>query len=669
MELPILPDIVIILGLSVLIILLFQKLKLPSILGFLLTGIIVGPYGLNLIEAVHEVELLSEIGIIFLLFVIGIEFSLKGLSSIRNTVLIGGLLQVGGTIGLVTLVTYFLGLTIQSAIFMGFLLSLSSTAIVLKMLQEKGELTAPHGRVSVAILIFQDIVVVLMMLLTPILAGQTENPGMTLLWLGVKVIGVVVAVILLARYLVPTLFKWVVRAKSRELFILTTVGICFATAWLTSSVGLSLALGAFFAGLIISESEYSHQATANILPFREIFVSFFFVSVGMLLDFSFFVQHISFILAATFGVIALKILVIIIAVYLLGYPPRTIFLTALALFQVGEFAFLLSTAGMKYDLLSGDIYQYFLSISIISMGATPFLISYSPKIVNWIIQAPLPAQVKMRLKAITKNRAEAGKKDEKALHDHLVIVGYGINGENVAMAARKAKIPYIVIELDPASIQKAKAKGDPVVFGDATDDVILKHVHVHEARVVVVAISAHEATRQIVRAIRTFTERAHIIVRTRYVREVEDIIKFGANVVIPEEFETSIEIFTRVLKKYLVPNGEIQGFVNEIRSFNYEILRNVPNMENGLAESNLHIPDMEIAALPIEQGRNKIVGKTIQESDIRGSFGITVLAIKRDKKYITEVTPDEVIMQDDVLYIFGRPGDIIKLNKHFTLTP
>jgi len=665
MVLPLLPDIVIILGLSVLAILLFQKLRLPAILGFLLTGIIVGPHGLNLIQAVHEVELLAEIGIIFLLFVIGIEFSLKGLSSIKNTVLFGGLIQVVGTIGLVTLITYKLGLSIQSAIFMGFLLSLSSTAIVLKMLQEKGELTAPHGRVSVAILIFQDIVVVLMMMLTPFLAGRSENPAMELLWLLVKVAAVVVAVILLARFIVPVLFRLVVKTKSRELFILTIVVMCFATAWLTSSVGLSLALGAFFAGLIISESEYSHQATANILPFREIFISFFFVSVGMLLDLSFFIEHIGFIHLAALGVIILKMVVIALAVYALRYPPRTIFLSALAIFQVGEFAFLLSTTGMQYNLLSSEIYQYFLSISIISMGATPFIINFSPKITGFFLQIPLPAPVRERLKAITRSRAEAVSKIKESCHDHLVIIGYGINGENVAKAARKAQIPYVIIELDPNAIQKAKQNDEPIVFGDATNEIILKHVNIQEARVVVIAISAHEATRQIVRTIRMYTETSYVIVRTRYVKEVEEVIRFGADEVIPEEFETSIEIFTRVMKKYLVPNDKIQGFVNDIRAHNYEILRSLPGV-NYIGAIPIHIPDMEIDTLTVQQGLNKIVGKSIRESGIRSNYNITVLAIKRGEAYITAVTPDEKIKQDDVLYIYGRPDDMIKVNRDYS---
>ncbi|MEX1002417.1 MAG: cation:proton antiporter [Crocinitomicaceae bacterium] len=669
MEFPLLPDIVIILGLSVIIVLLFQKFKLPSILGFLITGMIVGPHGLNLIQVSHEVEILSEIGIIFLLFVIGIEFSLKGLASIKNTVLLGGGLQVFGTIGVVTGVSYYLGLTLQEAVFMGFLVSLSSTAIVLKMLQEKGELTSPHGRVSVAILIFQDIIVVLMMLVTPMLAGKSENPGEDLLWLVIKVAGIIVAVIVLAKFVVPLLLKLVVKTRSRELFILTIIVLCFATAWMTSSVGLSLALGAFFAGLIISESEYSHQATANILPFREIFISFFFVSVGMLLNLSFFIENIWYIHLLAAGVVIIKLLIIFFTVLLLKYPPRTSMLTALAIFQVGEFAFLLSTVGMKNELLSESVYQYFLAISIISMGATPFIINFSPAISNFLLRTPMPKAVRDKL--TSRAKAELGEEKDavRTYRDHVIIIGYGLNGQNVARAARKADIPYVIIELDPEAIRKAKKREEPIIYGDASNDLILKHVHVQEARVVVVAISAHDATRNIVRIVRQFTETAYIIVRTRYIKEVEGIINLGADEVIPEEFETSIQIFTRVMKKYLIPSNEIGAFINDIRSRNYEAFRStsLTATDNGFGTGMLHIPDMEIATLPVRQGKNSIVGKPIRESGIRSNHGVTVLAIKRGDEYIMEVDPEIIVKQDDILYLFGRPDDIIGINKYFVL--
>ena len=565
MDIPILKDIVIILGLSIFIILLFQKIKVPSLLGFLIAGIIAGPYAFNLISSQHDVELLSEIGIIFLLFIIGIELSLKGLASIKNTILLVGGMQVGGTILFTALIANLLGLPINTSVFLGFLFSLSSTAIVLKLLQEKGEVTSPHGRVAVAILIFQDLVVVPMMLLTPLLAGQSENIWETLGILLIKIVGVGIVIYLLAIYVVPRVFKMVVKTKNRELFILTTIVFCFSVAWLTSSVGLSLALGAFFAGLIISESDYSHHATANVLPFREIFVSFFFISVGSMLDLYFFFNNVLLILLLVIGVILLKMLVILVTVFTLRYPPRIVFITVFTLFQVGEFFLLLSTVGVESGLLADNIYQYFLAISIITMGHAPFLMNYATQITHFILKSPIPKTVKKRLNNVKKSSHNENITTQE-LKDHLVIIGYGINGKNISKAAKSAKIPYVVIDLEPDAFQKAKNALEPIVFGDASNPVILKHVHVQEARVVVIAISDADATKKIINEIREFTKTACIIVRTRYVKEIEENIRLGADEVIPEEFETSIEIFSRVLRKYLIPHDEIQGFINNIGS-------------------------------------------------------------------------------------------------------
>lgn len=664
MEIPLLQDIVIILGLAVLIILLFQKIKVPSILGFLVTGLIAGPYGLSLIQARHEVELLSEIGIIFLLFVIGIEFSLKGLSSIKKTILIGGFFQVGGTILITALVCNFMGLSWKESVFIGFLFSLSSTAIVLNILQSRGEITAPHGRIAVAILIFQDIIVVPMILITPIIAGQSDNAVESILILVGKVVGIIGVIILLARYLVPYILQQVVRTRRQELFILATIVLCFATAWLTSAVGLSLALGAFFAGLIISESDYSHQATANILPFREIFISFFFVSIGMLLNINFLLQHIYEILLFTVIVIVAKSTVVGIAVILLRYPVRTVLLTAFSLFQVGEFAFILSKTGIEYSLLSENIYQYFLSISILSMASTPFLFNIAPRVTNRFMRSPLSKKVSDKL---TLNNNDDEEEEKIDLHDHLVIIGYGINGKNVARAAKNANIPYIIIELNPDTVTEMKEKGEPIMFGDATQDFILHHVHIHEARVVVIAISDPVATRKIVSQVRMHTKTAYLIVRTRYVKEIEETLRLGADEVIPEEFETSIEIFSKVLSKYLIPADQIQNFVYMIRSQNYDMLRNPGSLTSKPANLSLDIPEVSITVLPVTQGFNKVVGKTIKDSGLRESFGINILAIKRGEAFITHIKPDDKILQDDVLYVFGNQQAVTDLNKFLSI--
>lgn len=662
MEIPILQDIVIILGLSIFIILLFQKLKVPSLLGFLLAGIIAGPHAFNLISSTHEVELLSEIGIIFLLFVIGIELSIRELLSMKRTVLLGGGLQVGGTIFITAVLAYLIGLPLSTAIFLGFLFSLSSTAIVLKMLQEKGEITSPHGRISLGVLIFQDIIVVPMMLFTPLLSGEATNVLETIGILLLKIIVLGVVIYFLARFVVPRIFSMVVKTKSRELFILTVVVFCFAVAWLTSSVGLSLALGAFFAGLIISESEYSHQATANVLPFREIFISFFFISVGSLLDLNFFFEHIINILLLVIGVVLLKMIIIAATVILLKYPPRIILMTVFSLFQVGEFSLLLSGVGLENNIIPQNIYQYFLAISIISMGLTPFIISASPKWTYFLLRAPIPSRVRQRLDNLRKSSV-AEPVSEKSLEDHLIIIGYGINGENIAKAAKSAEIPYIIADADPDAFHKAKQKGEPVVFGDATNPVILKHLHVHDARVIVIAISDPGATKKIINGIRNLTQTGFIIVRTRYVREIEENLKLGADEVIPEEFETSIEIFTRVLKKYLVPYNEIQEFINNIRSSDYEMLTSLKEKAHRPALQHLNIPNREIVTMQVQQNDRNIVGKTIGKSGIGKNYRLSILAIRRDTHYITDITSETVIKQGDLLYIFGHPQNISKLNQ------
>lgn len=666
MEIPILKEVVIILALSVVLILIFQKLKLPTILGFLIAGMVVGPYGLSLVNASEEVELLAEIGVIFLLFVIGIEFSLKGLMAIKKTVLLGGAVQVGGTILLTAAIANAFGLAWNQAIFLGFLISLSSTAIVLKLLQSKGELNTPSGRIAIGILIFQDVIVVPMMLMAPLLSNQSGDVTGELLLMLVKVIAVLAIVVLMSRYLVPRILEMVVKTRNQELFILTIIVLCFATAWLTSAAGLSLALGAFFAGLIISESDYSYQATANILPFREIFISFFFVSIGMLLNIQFFFKYIHWVILLTLAVIVLKSLVVSIAAFILRYDSKTILISAFTLFQVGEFAFILSSAGLEHKLITEELYQYFLATSILSMAITPFIYNNSNELACWILQIPMASKIGDKL-----NNANGSVKQQNietdTLNDHLVIIGYGLNGKNLSRAAKSASIPYVIVELNPETTQEMKMEGEPIVYGDARQHAILHHIHIHQARIAVIAISDAEATKAIVGQLRLESKSIYIIVRTRYVKEMEELSKLGANEVIPEEFETSIEIFSRVLKKYLVTEHKIMAFADHIRSQNYGLLIN--NEESKVTPQNLFfdIPKIDIATLAVEQANNKIVGKSLFDSNLRRKFGVTILAIKRGEEYIAHPEPTDVIKQDDMLFVFGSVENIHELDEYLKM--
>jgi len=661
MHLPMLTDIVVILGLSVLILLLFQHLKLPSILGFLITGIVAGPYGLSLATNVRDVEMLAEIGVIFLLFIIGMEFSLKTLSSIKTTVLIGGLLQVGLTILVTMGITKLMGFSKTEGIFMGFLFALSSTAIVLKVLQEKGEMSTRHGRVIIAILIFQDIIVVPMMLVTPIMAGHVGEIVPALVVLLLKIAGLFAAMVISARYIFPRVLYRLAQSGNRQLFLLAVIVICFGSAWLTGKLGLSMALGAFFAGLVISESDYSHEATGFILPFREIFLSFFFISVGMLLDIRFLWSNLPVILGLTLLTFFFKGLIASLTTAALRHPASSTFIVGLSLFQVGEFSFILSKIGLDNGLLSEVNYQYFLAVSILTMGLTPFVIDYSFEIIEAMKKSPV-SPIMQGIEFVTKLQKNTPQLTVESLSGHLVIIGYGLNGKNVARAARKSGIPYIAIEHDTQVYHIEKDKEPSLILGNAEDEHILRHMYVHTARVIVLAIADSRSTKTIIRNIRLLTKTAEIIVRTRYVREIDEFLKLGADEVIPEEFETSIEIFTRVLKKYLVPESDIVSFAASIREKNYNLFR----AEQFRTKKSFKLPDipnMEITTIRVEQGNNKIVGKTVEDAALKEKYGIRILAIRREGEFDTQIVSDTRILQDDILYLFGKPEDIIRLNE------
>lgn len=662
-EIPLLTDITIILGASVLVIFVFQKLKLPTILGYLMTGILAGPHALGLIDASHEVEAMAEIGVILLLFIIGMEFSLKSLAAIKKSVFLGGAAQVGLTTVATALIAWWFGFELNSALFLGFVFSLSSTAIVLKLLQERSEVNSPHGKIALAILIFQDIIVVPMMLLTPILSGQAGDVGTVVVTLLLKV-GVVIAVVLVgARYLVPILLHEVAKTKNRELFILFVVVICFAIAWGTSEMGLSLALGAFLAGLVISESDYSYQATGFIIPFREIFTSFFFVSIGMLLDVSFLIDHFLIIMGLLVLVSVAKAGIAGVAALLLNYPMRTAILTGLTLFQVGEFAFILSEVGIEYQLLSEATYQYFLSVSILSMAITPFVIQSSEAITHSFTASKTLRTKVLATLPLPKSGSNGASTalDEGHFKDHTIIIGFGVNGQNVARAAKFANIPYVIIEMNADTVRREKARGEHILFGDATNHFILEHVKVFSARVAVVAISDPVATRSVISSIRSICPTVHVIVRTRFMSEVAEQLRLGASEVVPEEFETSIEIFSRLLHKYLVPQDEVDHLVADIRAESYELLP--PREIDYRRAAQLTIPNMNISSLRVQNTNKEVVGKTMDESGIRARYGINVLAIQRNEDYLSHIEADTRIEQDDILFLAGKPEDVSRFHE------
>lgn len=652
MDLPLLKDILILLAFAVVIVFLLQRLKLPSIIGFLITGIIIGPYALSLIKNVEQVETLSEIGVILLLFVIGMEMSIKQLASIRKTVFLGGFFQVGVTILISAVLYQFTGHSWSESVFIGFLLALSSTAIVLKTLQDRHEMAEPHAKNALAILIFQDIIVVPMLLFTPLIAGESTNIWASVIGLLLKSIAVIVITVLLARYVIPKVMYEVAKTNSKELFLLVTITLCFAIAFLTSIAGLSLALGAFIAGLIISESEYSYQATSVILPFRELFTSFFFVSVGMLLDISFFFEHFWTILPLGVMVFFIKSIIAAGAVAILKYPPKTIILTGLTLFQVGEFAFILSKVGITFGLLTPETNQYFLSVSILTMLCTPFVIILSKPIANKLLGS-------FRKIGIMKKNEVDDDLDvipDMGLKNHLVIIGYGPNGQNLARVAIANNIPFVVVELNADTVKEKKEVGVPIIYGDAGDRHILESVNLYDARAAVVAVSDIHSTKNIIKNIRSISESLYLIARTRYNNNTSDLLAMGADEVVPEEFETSIQIFSRVLHNFLVPENDINDIIKEVRADNYQVL--MGELQKPKPDKAIRLAPFNIICLRINSDSNKFLGSPLNKLNLRADYGINILGIKRRDKMMENIKADEVLKQGDLLYIQGNTHDI-----------
>ncbi|MDD3860926.1 MAG: cation:proton antiporter, partial [Bacteroidales bacterium] len=576
------------------------------------------------------------------------------LVSMRKTILVGGTLQVGLSIIAATLISKLLGFEWNEAVFAGFLLSLSSTAIVLKILQDRNEISAPHGRNALAILIFQDIIVIPMILLTPILSGESSNIAMELLWLLLKTVLIVIITFVSAKYIVPKLMFYIAKTKSKELLLIFTLALCFAGAFLTAEAGLSLALGAFLAGLIISESDYGHQATSMILPFKELFTSFFFISIGMLLDLNFFAENIGYVMLLVMGVFIVKSFAGYFATAILKYPPRVAILTGLAVFQIGEFAFILSKIGVGYKLLSEEMYQYFLAVSIITMLLTPFVILFSERIATAVVPK------KLRNKGgdyINSNKTDNNNEDFD-LENHLVIIGYGINGRNVVKVAQNLSIPYVIIEMNAETVNNEKANGERILYGDAGTNHILQTVNICKAKAVVIAISDTKSSKYIVSNIRAFSQSVYIIVRTRYVSNTETLLSLGADDVIPEEFETSIAILGRLLQNFFVPVDEIDDILRSIRSDNYEIFKNQSNLPSTIKPIN--IPEFNVTCVRIDADSGKIVGKSIIEAKIREKFGVNILAISRNNEMKYPISPEEKLLQNDFIYISGDNESIDK---------
>ncbi len=625
----------------------FHRIRLPSIMGFLIAGILIGPHWLGLIGDPTSVEQLAEIGIILLLFIIGLEFSISHLIKNLGSIISAGVLQMGLAIAAWYFIHHhYLAGSGPESLALALIIALSSTAIVLKMITDQAELDTLHGRTSVGILLFQDLCVVPLMLMIPLLAKSGETSGMDFAAALGKALAAVAGIFFLSRLLVPRFLSAVARMGSKEHLTLLVILIILGTGWVSHQLGLSLAMGAFIAGLIISDSEYSHQIILDILPLRDYFSSIFFISIGMLLNIGNFMDHLSMILLLTLTIVVLKMGSGFIASVAVGNPARISFIVGMRLAQIGEFSLILAGLALTQGLLTSGNHQIFLSVSVLTMLVTPLLIQASSPASHFLFSRWAPGVPD-----------ESPQRTGEALKGHVIVAGFDVVGRNLARVLKETHIPFMVVELDGELIKHALTENVPVLYGDASHRATLDRAGIGQAKIIVYSIPDHKATGQSVRLARQLNPEVFIMVRTRFSSQVDELKKAGANQVIPEEFETSIEIFSRVLREFRMPNNIIEQQVELVRLEGYSMFRGLSlNVESLQNFSTYLTASLSQSFLVADDCWSH--GRQLNHLELTRQTGATLIAVVRDNKAMPNPPENFCIQTGDVLILFGRHAQV-----------
>ena len=635
-------DLTLLVGIAIPIVALAHRLSAPSLVGFLVAGVLVGPSGFGLIGATHEVELLAEIGVALLLFEVGLELSLSHVRQWARSVFLGGGLQVGCTLLVVAGSAIAFGIPPGQAIFYGALAALSSTAIVTKVYSDRAELDTAHGRSVISILLFQDLCVLPLILVLPLLAGLGTADTAAMGFDFLRGLAIITALMIGGRFVVRRTLDRIVVFRDRDLFTLCVAFFCIGTAVVTAWAGFSIAIGAFIAGLVISESEYGLQALSDVLPFRAVFSGIFFISVGMLLDISAVTAQLGVLLPLLAVLFALKVALVAVSVLAVGGMLTTALISGLTLAQLGEFSILLAAEGSRLGLFREGDYQLFLSAAVLSMMATPFLIRYARRIAESIT----PSGKGLR------GLAETDPASVGAMSDHTVIVGYGVAGRYLARVLDSAGITCVVVEHAADLVRRARSDGIPAAFGDGSQPAVLKHVGAHRARVVVFAISSPAEESRGVAAARDLNSEARIVVRTRYTRSIDELMSLGATDVVVEEFEASIELFAKALESYRIPINRIWQETETVRTEHYGLLR-------GTAQPDLRLDSLKhlgihdaLELMEIRDGA-RVIGMNATLLHLRQRTGAVQIAVVREGQPIYQRDSEFDYRAGDTVVLVG----------------
>lgn len=612
----------------------FHRLRLPPIVGFLVAGVLVGPNAIGLVHHEEMVRELAEVGIVVLLFAVGLEVPLGQIARLRRTIVLGGGVQIVGTVLAAAGVAWAVGMSWPAAVFLGFLLSMSSTAASTKILVDHGELAAPHGRIVLGINIAQDLAVVPMILLIPML-GVGDGGGSVLTSL--RNLGVLAVVVVGARFLVRPLVAAVVRTRSRELFVLFLATWCLTFAVVTAHLGLSLALGAFLAGILLADSDHHSQAQAEIEPFRDAFASLFFVSIGMLFDWHIVAQEPVLVAACLGAVVVGKAIVVMLAARQLGQPAWVRLRAALTLAQVGEFSFVLVQLGQSSEpkILRGPAEKVFLVVAVLSIAGTPLLYA-----------------IGRRLAARAREGAAAPRPGHHApLVDHAIVVGYGPTGRTIAAGLHAVGVPYVVAELNAATVKAEKEKGVPIVLCDTTRISALEALGIHRAKLVVLAVNDAAATTRVAQLCHQLAPDTHVLARTTYTAEADGLRRAGADDVVSQELEASVEMLVRSLRNLLVADDEIGRQVSAVRERGGRgrIAAPAPGEAANVAD---FVPGLGFQVFRVHPG-SVVAQRSLADSGVRGATACNVVAVRRDGANLPALSPDTVLQVGDTVVVIG----------------
>ncbi|BCN93540.1 potassium transporter [Thiomicrorhabdus immobilis] len=652
----ILLHVVLLLTIAVITVSLSRRLHFPPILGYIIVGIIVGPNGFGWIQKEENIELLAEFGIVFLLFAIGLEFSFSQMYAMRKQVFGLGTAQVFTTAGVIYLIGTLAGLDTNTTIVIAGAFALSSTAIVIKQLTEQSEIQSRHGRSAVGILIFQDIMAIPLLILIPTLALSGGDDGVltwALTMAFLKGVLVVVIMHLIGKYLLRPLFHEVASAKSQELFTLTVLTVALSAAAFTEGMGLSMTLGAFLAGMMLSETEYRHQIESDIRPFQDILLGLFFVTVGMLISIEILASHFWMVIAVTLAIFIIKGAILYLVSRLFKKEGGVSLRIALSLSQVGEFGLVLMTLAFTYKLLPEEIGNILLTAAVLSMSIAPFLVKFNGKIAKRLHKSSYT----MSHHEIENTIAE----DNKHIQDHVILCGFGRVGQTVSRFLHNSNNRFIALDMDIKRVHEARAAGESVYYGDASKENILNAASLSKAKSVIITFSDFHASMKILKTVRRLDPNIPILVRTLDDQHVNELTEAGANEVVPDTFESSIMLASHLLLMIGEPPSQVLKQTRNIRKNRYKTLENFyPGEDDNPLEQ--HQVMKGIIHTVLIEGSMFSVGKTLKELKLT-DFNVHVEAIKRGHIRGERPSVETALRLDDHLVLSGLPEDIERADK------